>query len=208
MILEVEKSQASQILVTFQPERLQTEPQPASCRHPAVSSSGQQESWWGAAVSSGCHSSMTARTQTTHSFKQGTKAARIWPSHQMCETFELSFFKLTALPTKSICMIAWSKSINKSSPDFSSSHCSVHYSPRSRSEFFAHCTLWLISFSPTKGAAAKCCRVRLGGRAVAAPRWMRSRYTHIARSCISHRPAQKPHGLSALLQAAFLRIPF
>lgn len=44
MTVEAKKSQASQMLVTCQAERLQTEAQLASSRHPAVRSAGQQES--------------------------------------------------------------------------------------------------------------------------------------------------------------------
>lgn len=192
MILKVEKSRASQILVTFQPERLQAKPQLASHRHPAVSSSGQQESWWGAAVSSGRHSNTTAPTWTTHSFKQGTKATRIWPDHQLlpqtCEPFELSFFKLTVIPTKSICMIARSKSIDKSSPDFSSSHCSIHYSQRSRSEFFD--SLYSVT-NLLHHHKRSCWEVLLyqdgWHRAVPVPCRMTSRYTHLSGSSMSHR---------------------
>lgn len=190
MTVEAKKSQASQMLVTCQAERLQTEAQLASSRHPAVRSAGQQESWWGAAASSGRYSSTTALTWTTRSFKQGTTATGIRPDDQMCEAFELSFFKLTVLPTKSMCMITRSKSIDKSSSDFSSSHCSVHCSQRSRSEFFTHCTLWLISFIPTKAAAEKCSRFRMGGTAP----WMTTRQSHLkAAAWVTAHRGSSPH---------------
>lgn len=144
MILEVEKSWASQLLVTSQPERPRLEPQLAARGHPAGSSSG----------SSGADEVQPSRLAAIqvrqpllelhiHSNKE-PKLQGSGPTigcYHTCEAFELSFFKLTVLPTKSICMIVRSKSIDKLSPDFYSSHCLVHYSLRSGSEFFTHCTL-------------------------------------------------------------------